>query len=75
MAEIRFQIDDQFLKNLQEQLGTTKTTDLARDALTLLNWAVKEKAAGREITSSKDGDIQVQLAMPSLDKVKGPPGS
>jgi hypothetical protein len=41
----------------------------------LLNWAVKEKAAGREITSSKDGDILVQLAMPSLDKVKRTGGS
>jgi hypothetical protein len=72
MAEVRFQVDDAFLKDLQEKLGTSKSTDIARDALTLLNWAVKEKSEGREIASAKDGDIHAKLAMPSLDKVKGP---
>ena len=70
MAEVRFHVTDDFLQNLQQKLGTTKSTDVMRDALTLLNWAVKEKAAGKEITSATDGNVSQQLAMPSLDRVK-----
>jgi hypothetical protein len=70
MAEVRFQVDDEFLENLQKKLGTTRSTDVARDALTLLNWAVNEKAEGRDIASTEDGSIHAKLAMPSLDKVK-----
>jgi hypothetical protein len=70
MAEVRFQVDDAFLRNLQEKLGTSKSTDIARDALTLLNWAVAEKSAGRDIASAQDGNVHAKLAMPSLEKVK-----
>jgi len=71
MAEVRFQVDDAFLQNLQKKLGTTKSTDVARDALTLLNWAVGEKGAGRDVASTKDdGSIHAKLAMPSLDRVQ-----
>jgi hypothetical protein len=71
MAEVRFQIDDSFLENLQKKLGTSKSTDVAREALTLLNWAVGEKVAGRDVASADDdGQIHAKLAMPSLDKVQ-----
>jgi hypothetical protein len=70
MAELRFQVDDDFLQNLQNKLGTAKSTDVAREALTILDWAVREKAAGRAITSSQDGSIRKELAMPSLDRVQ-----
>jgi len=71
MAEIRFQIDDAFLQNLQMKLVKATSTDLARDALTLLNWAVTEKSQGREIASiTKDGSVYAKLAMPSLDRVQ-----
>jgi len=71
VAEIRFQIDDDFLQNLQKRLAKTTSTDLARDALTLLNWAVTEKSQGRDIASiTKDGNVHAKLAMPSLDQVQ-----
>jgi hypothetical protein len=73
MAEVRFQVDDAFLQNLQKKLGTSKSTDVARDALTLLNWAVNEKSEGRDIASAEDGNVHAKLAMPSLDKVKAGP--
>ena len=69
MAEVRFQVDDAFLRNLQEKLGTSKSTDVARDALTLLDWAVQEKLAGRDIASTDDGSVHAKLAMPSLQKI------
>jgi len=68
--ELRVQIDDKFMKKLQEQLKTNKASDVARDALTLLNWAVQEKTQGRDIASAeKDGDVHSRVAMPSLEKV------
>jgi hypothetical protein len=69
-VELRIQIDDEFMKTLQDQLKTNKATDVARDALTLLNWAVQEKRQGRDIASTlKGGDVHTRLTMPSLDKV------
>jgi len=68
--ELRIQVDDAFMKTLQDRLKTSKATDVARDALTLLNWAVQEKRQGRDIASAlKGGDVHTRLAMPSLDKV------
>jgi hypothetical protein len=67
--ELRVQIDDAFMKKLLNQLKTNKATDVARDALTLLNWAVQEKAQGRDIASAQGGDVHTRLTMPSLENV------
>jgi hypothetical protein len=73
MAEVRFNVDDQFLANLQKSLGTTKTTDVVKEALTVLNWAVTEKSKGRQILSGDaDASNLVRLATPGLDSVKEP---
>ena len=71
MAEVRFNVDDDFLKNLQLNLGTTKATDVVKEALTVLNWAVNEKSKGRQILSGDpDANNLVRLATPGLDSVK-----
>jgi hypothetical protein len=72
MAELRVQIPDDLVQKLQDRLGAgTKVTDMAREAFTLFNWAVSERAQGRVVLSSdKDGDNINKLAMPSLDRVK-----
>ncbi len=69
MAEMRFQVETGFLNNLQDKLGASKSTDVARDALTLLNWAVKERAAGREIGSFSGDAIHAKLEMAALNNV------
>jgi len=68
--ELRVQIDDQFMKKLEQQLKTNKASDVARDALTLLNWAVQEKPQGRDICSAEDGEVHSRVVMPALDKVE-----
>jgi hypothetical protein len=69
--EIRVEVDDEFAKNLQSMLGTKKSTEIARAALTLLNWAVDEVSRGRVILSGdRDGNDLHKLAMPILDSVK-----
>ena len=74
MPELRLQIPEDLVKRLQEKLGANmKVTDIARDALTLFNWAVQEKAKGREILSADEGGDDIRrLAMPSLENVPPP---
>jgi hypothetical protein len=70
--ELRLQIPDELIKKLQEKLGANvKITDIARDSLTLFNWAVNERAKGRLVLSSdEEGDKITRLAMPSLESVQ-----
>ncbi len=72
MAEIRLQIPDDVITNFQEKLSmNTKPTDIARDAMTLYNWAVDEASKGRVLLSSNAaGSDFTKLAMPSLQSVK-----
>lgn len=69
--ELRLQIPDDVVKKLQDKIGSNaKVTDIARDALTLFNWAVDERAKGRLVLSSdEDGAKITRLAMPSLESV------
>jgi len=68
--ELRINLDDEFVKSLQDRLNA-KTPELAKSALTLLNWAVSEASKGRVILSSDDkGENIHRLAMPALDAVK-----
>lgn len=71
MAEIRLQIPDDVIDNFQSKLSErTKPTDIARDAMTLYNWAVNERAQGRVLlTSNADGTNFTKLAMPSLESI------
>jgi hypothetical protein len=69
LTEIRFTVDADFLKKLQDRLGVDKGTDVARSALTLLDWASEESSTGRVILSSTgDGKDVHRLVMPELKK-------
>ena len=71
--EVRLNIDDAFLKNMQEKMGgTPKATDITRDALTIFNWAVEEAAKGRTVLSvnKATGEDVHRLIMPSLSQIQ-----
>ena len=72
MAEVRVQLPDDVVEKLQKQLGgNVKLTDIARDAFSMFNWAVEERAKGRVVLSSDaQGEKPARLAMPRLDKVQ-----
>lgn len=73
--EVRINVDDEFMKQLQEKIGPTasKATDITRDALGIFNWAVGEVAAGRVVLSTnKDGEEVHRLVTPTLSSVKPP---
>jgi len=67
--EIRMQIDGEFLESMMAALDM-KGTDVVREALTMLNWAVKEIRRGRVILSADQrGRNTMRLAMPSLERL------
>lgn len=70
--EVRLDIDNNFLKALQEKIGyPADAYDLTREALTIFNWAVEEVAAGHVLLSTNaDGDDVRRLAMPILTQVE-----
>ncbi len=72
MADIRVQIPDAALSGIQEKLSIhTKPTDITRDAPTLYDWAVEERAKGRVLlTTDAGGENPTRLEMPSLQSVK-----
>jgi hypothetical protein len=70
-TEIRVAIDSDFLQQLELRLGISKSTDLARVALSLLNWASEETKEGRLILSTDSDGKQVhRLVMPELSNIR-----
>nr|VFJ86712.1 MAG: hypothetical protein BECKLFY1418B_GA0070995_100448 [Candidatus Kentron sp. LFY]VFJ87154.1 MAG: hypothetical protein BECKLFY1418A_GA0070994_100146 [Candidatus Kentron sp. LFY]VFK22776.1 MAG: hypothetical protein BECKLFY1418C_GA0070996_11273 [Candidatus Kentron sp. LFY] len=66
-TEVRVAIDSDFLKKLENRLGVSRSTDLARTALSLLDWASAESEEGRLILSTDSGGKNVhRLVMPEL---------
>jgi hypothetical protein len=60
----------QSLDKLMETINLRTRKDLFNNALTLLEWAVKEKSAGRTIASIDDESKRIkELLMPVLESV------
>lgn len=69
-TEIRVAIDSDFLSALEDRLGISKSTDLARIALSLLDWASEETEQGRLILSTdSEGKQAHRLVIPELNRI------
>jgi hypothetical protein len=73
--EIRLQIPDDFIYSLVEDMrmreGKETAVEIAREAFTLLRWAVDEVRKGRVILSGKpDASDARRLRMRSLEMVR-----
>ncbi len=73
MVRIQLDLPEEQVKELDElmretKLGTRK--ELFNNALTLFQWAVKSKRAGRAIASlDEENKIAKELVMPALENV------
>ncbi|MBY0330186.1 MAG: hypothetical protein K2X49_05890 [Acetobacteraceae bacterium] len=68
--ELRIILDDDYMRALQQGLGAARATEVVRESLTLLNWAMTERQRGRVILSATpEGQSVTQLAMPALERV------
>ncbi len=69
--EIRLNVDDEFMEKLRKKLKKNKASQIALDALTLLNWAADEAGKNRVVLSStQEGDDVHTLVMPSLQQIE-----
>ena len=68
--EIRFGIDDDYMKELEKDLGIKKASQIASGSLALLKWAIEQKKHGREIVAATDKGPEFVLVMPMLQSIK-----
>ena len=73
MVRIQLDLPDEQVAELDERMAETKLRtrkELFNNALTLFDWAVKQKKAGRVIAAIDDSqDIVKELLMPALENV------
>ena len=73
MTRIQFELSEDRNKELEalmEKTGTRTKKDLFNNALTLLEWAVKEKRSGRIIASVDEREKKFkEIVMPALENV------
>jgi hypothetical protein len=69
--EIRLKIEDKDIQPLMTKLGANSANEVAREALSLLGWAVDEAGKNRVILSTNEdgGDVH-RLVTPALSKAK-----
>lgn len=73
-TELRVLVDKAYLQNLKDRLGTDKNSEIAKAALTLLDWASNEAQCRRAIFSTEqDGSEAHRLVMPALNQIKPKP--
>jgi hypothetical protein len=68
--KLRMQLDDQFIGILRGKLDLKGATDIVKEGLTILNWAVQETEKNRVILSAdQDGQDAARLSMPVLERL------
>jgi hypothetical protein len=67
--EVRLTLDDDLIREMMAKTGVSKATDLTKEAMTMLHWAIDEAAAGRSVlsTDAQGNDVK-RLAMSTLSK-------
>jgi len=77
MVRIQLDLPDEQVAELDERMAETKLRtrkDFFNNALTLFDWAIKQKKAGRVIAAIDESqDIVKELLMPALENVSVSP--
>ena len=71
---LQFEVEEDALREIEQlqELGGLRTRkDLLNNALTLLQWAVRQRSKGRTILSEGEDGSQRELEMPFLEAVAG----
>jgi hypothetical protein len=76
MTRINFEVDEkqaQYIDELVDQTGLKTKVNLFNTALTLFEWAVRERQAGRAICSQDVNTAAIrEIEMPGLPQIKRP---
>ena len=69
--EIRFSTDDEFINELKEMTGSTRSNVVVEEALALYRWALEQKEEGKDIfAADSNGQNPVRVVLPRLSRVK-----
>ena len=67
--EVILKLDDNLIQKMMEKTGASEATDLTKEAMSLLHWAINESSIGRTIISTDNkGNNVKRLSMPILTK-------
>ncbi len=72
---LRYQVvlNKEKVERIKEMSGAASNQELLNSALTLLAWALKEKASGKVVGSiDEDASVIKEVVMPILDEVRSP---
>lgn len=70
MSEIRAKVNQEFMDELRSSMGAKTSTEVIREALTLLKWAIEEVRGKRMIFSAtEDGSDIHRLVSSGLQNV------
>ena len=70
MSEIRAKVNQEFMNELRSSMGVKTSTEVIREALTLLKWAIEEVRGKRMIFSATaDGSDIHRLVSSGLQNV------
>ncbi len=74
MTRIQFELSEEKVKELEklmEETGLRTKKDFLNNAITLFEWAVKERKAGHILASvDEEAEKYTEILMPSLSTVK-----
>ena len=59
--ELRFKVDDNFMKDLKNNLNEQNTCKVFEDAFTLLNWITSENKQNRVIASVDENGENIKV--------------
>lgn len=65
--QLHCQVNGSIVNQLKERTKVESAADLARDGLTLLNWATEQAKAGRQIMSTDNSGNHYMPCMPILN--------
>lgn len=66
--ELRMELDDRVMSRLKDALGAKRNVDVVNNALTILNWAIREMEDDRVVFSAdQDGRNIQKLMLPDLE--------
>jgi len=71
MANVRLSVNQDFMDQLKRETGVDQASQLTKDALTLLDWAVAEVKKGRVLISvDENGGDPRKIVTATLEKAK-----
>ena len=69
--EIRFSVDDNYIKDLQSKANGSKPTQITSEAIALFNWALNQIKDGRKIVAlNEQTDSYKEITTPILENAK-----